>query len=202
MKLRKKLRALTAGLVTAAVSVGMCAFPGMALETGSGELSGLQAFLLGNSETGGTDSNGDGVVNGMDLALLRQKKAASEEIQDGYAGFIRADGKQLVDENGKQYLIKGMAFGNEVWSNPSTEPTRHHDAASYRELAEMGFDSVRFYLNYGLFESDSAPYTYREEGFAWLDKNIAWAKAVEVQRSSKAVGYFAGKTFYKSKNWD
>lgn len=181
MKLRKKLRALTAGLVTAAVSVGMCAFPGTALETGSGELSGLQAFLLGNREAGGTDSNGDGAVNGMDLALLRQKQAAAEEIQDGYAGFIRAEGKQLVDENGKPYLIRGMAFGNEVWSNPSAEPTRHHDAASYGELAEMGFDSVRFYLNYGLFESDSDPYTYREAGFAWLDKNIAWAKAAGIR---------------------
>ena len=155
MKLGKKLRAVTAGLLTAALSVGMGAFPGTALETGTGEIAGLQAFLLGNSETGGADYNGDGVVDGMDLTLLRQKAGASGEIQDGYTGFIHADGKQLVDEDGKPYTIKGMAFGNEVWSNPSAEPTRHHDAESYQELAEMGFDSVRFYLNYGLFESDS-----------------------------------------------
>lgn len=181
MKLGKKLRAVTAGLLTAALSVGMGAFPGTALETGTGEIAGLQAFLLGNSETGGADYNGDGVVDGMDLTLLRQKAGASGEIQDGYTGFIHADGKQLVDEDGKPYTIKGMAFGNEVWSNPSAEPTRHHDAESYQELAEMGFDSVRFYLNYGLFESDSNPYTYREEGFAWLDKNIAWAKAAGIR---------------------
>ena len=37
-----------------------------ALETGAGELAGLQAFLLGNSGTGGADYNGDGVVDGMD----------------------------------------------------------------------------------------------------------------------------------------
>ena len=181
MKLGKKLRAVTAGLLTAALSVGMGAFPGTALETGAGEIAGLQAFLLGNSDTGGADYNGDGVVDGMDLTLLRQKAGASGEIQDGYTGFIHADGKQLVDEDGKPYTIKGMAFGNEVWSNPSAEPTRHHDAESYQELAEMGFDSVRFYLNYGLFESDSKPYTYREEGFAWLDKNIAWAKAAGIR---------------------
>ena len=53
MKLGKKLRAVTAGLLTAALSVGMGAFPGTALETGTGEIAGLQAFLLGNSETGG-----------------------------------------------------------------------------------------------------------------------------------------------------
>jgi|GEM_PF-6782636 len=128
MKLGKKLRAVTAGLLTAALSVGMGAFPGTALETGTGEIAGLQAFLLGNSETGGADYNGDGVVDGMDLTLLRQKAGASGEIQDGYTGFIHADGKQLVDEDGKPYTIKGMAFGNEVWSNPSAEPTRHHDA--------------------------------------------------------------------------
>ena len=93
MKLGKKLRAVTAGLLTAAFSVGMGAFPGTALETGTGEIAGLQAFLLGNSDTGGADYNGDGVVDGMDLTLLREKDGASGGIQDGYTGFIHADGK-------------------------------------------------------------------------------------------------------------
>lgn len=156
-------------------------FSGLALETDSGTLESLQAFLLGKENAGGTDCNGDGVVDGMDLALLRQQQFDGGEIQDGYAGFIRTDGKLLVDENGKQYLIKGMAIGNNVWSNPTTAPAQDHDAASYQELADMGFDSVRFYLNYAMFESDSKPYTYREEGFRWLDTNIAWAKAAGIR---------------------
>lgn len=77
MKLGKKLRAVTAGLLTAAFSVGMGAFPGTALETGAGELAGLQAFLLGNSGTGGADYNGDGVVDGMDLTLLQAENRSA-----------------------------------------------------------------------------------------------------------------------------
>ena len=179
MRQKKTWGALTAAL--AAVAVGTCALSGAALETGSGELGGLQAFLLGRTESGSQDLNADGITDGMDLAALRQKAAQEQEIQDGYTGFIRTQGKLLVDEDGKQYIIKGMAFGNEVWSNPSAPSTLHHNAESYQELAEMGFDSVRFYLNYGMFESDSDPYTYREEGFQWLDTNIAWAKAAGIR---------------------
>ena len=40
----------------------------------------------------------------------------------------------------------------------------------------MGFNSVRFYLNYGLFEDDSKPYEYKESGFEWIDRNVEWAK--------------------------
>ena len=153
MQIQHQLRRVAAALLTAAVAVGTGAFSGLALETDSGTLESLQAFLLGKENAGGTDCNGDGVVDGMDLALLRQQQFDGGEIQDGYAGFIRTDGKLLVDENGKQYLIKGMAIGNDVWSNPTTAPVQDHDAASYQELADMGFDSVRFYLNYAMFES-------------------------------------------------
>ena len=37
-------------------------------------------------------------------------------------------------------------------------------------------NAIRFYLNYHLFEDDSNPYVYRQEGWDWLDKNIKWAK--------------------------
>ena len=90
------------------------------------------------------------------------------------ADFIHADGRVLKDGSGSVYLIKGMAFGNDVWSEPTEPPEWHHDENSYRELASLGFNTVRFYLNYGLLEQ--APYEYRETGFAWLDRNIAWAK--------------------------
>lgn len=96
---------------------------------------------------------------------------------DPFKGFIRAEGRVLKDENGREYLLKGMAFGNNVWTNPGEPPyDTHHVKESYRELSEMGFNSVRFYLNYGLFEDDSNPYTYKESGFKWIDQNLEWAK--------------------------
>ena len=135
----------------------------------------LSDFLINNECTfsGNADINNDGNVNIFDLIKLKRMLISS----DGYTGFIKADGNLLVDETGKQYMIKGMAFGNNVWSNPSYPPENlHHTEESYKELADMGFNSVRFYINYGLFESDSNPYTYNEKGFEWLDKNISQAK--------------------------
>ncbi len=100
----------------------------------------------------------------------------NEPLVDGYIGFIKADGTKLFDESGKEYYIQGMAFGNCVFNNPALPPLHHHSEENYKELAELGFNSVRFYLNYGLFEDDKSPYQYKDTGFGWLDKNIKWAK--------------------------
>ena len=97
-------------------------------------------------------------------------------LDDGYDGFITVLGKDLVDESGKKYQIKGMGFGNNISSNPSFASTIHHSEKHFGFLAEMGFNSVRFNINYAIFEDDENPYVYRDEGFEWLDKNIAWAK--------------------------
>jgi len=96
-------------------------------------------------------------------------------------GFIRAENHLLKDDGGNDFLIKGMAFGNNVWANPSTPSKTHHTEESYKELSEIGFNSVRFYLNYGLFESDDAPYKYKDDGWNWLDWNIQAAKKYDIR---------------------
>ncbi len=98
------------------------------------------------------------------------------EEKSPYDGILHADGRKIISPDGKGIQIKGIALGNEVWGNPANAPTIHHTEDTYRELSEMGFNSVRFYLNYGLFEDDDAPYVYKESGFEWLDMNIKWAK--------------------------
>ena len=70
-----------------------------------------------------------------------------------------------------------MAFGNTVWANPANPPANHHGEIDYERAAAMGFNRVRFYFNYGIFEDDAAPYAYKQSGFDWIDQNIAWAKA-------------------------
>lgn len=122
------------------------------------------------------DLNDDSILNVFDYCLMRrQLMSVSTEIEK--TGFIKADGRILKDETDNQYIIQGIAFGNNVWANPETPPENlHHTKASYKELSEMRFNSVRFYLNYGLFESDENPYTYSETGFEWIDKNIEQAK--------------------------
>ncbi|HEY1406124.1 MAG TPA: glycoside hydrolase family 5 protein [Spirochaetota bacterium] len=91
--------------------------------------------------------------------------------------FIHASGRDLVDAKGKKIILRGIAFGNDVWSNPADSPKTHHTGKDFEHCKSLGINSIRFYLNYRIFEDDAAPYTYKESGFAVLDKNIEWAKA-------------------------
>lgn len=94
--------------------------------------------------------------------------------------FFRVSGTDIVDSNGNPVQLKGIAMGNMIWS--SLIPVDNdHTEDSFRELAELGFNCVRFYLSYSYFESDNNPYVYKESGFAWLDQNIAWAKKYNIR---------------------
>lgn len=90
--------------------------------------------------------------------------------------FVHAEGTKLISPEGEELYLRGIAFGNQVWSNPSLPSSTHHREEDYAYLASLGINSIRFYINYGLFESDEHPFEYKESGFAWLDKNIQWAR--------------------------
>ncbi len=91
-------------------------------------------------------------------------------------GFIHVEGNKIVDKDGNQVWLKGIACGNGVWDNPSEPVWTSQNESSYEDMADMGFNCVRFYLNYQLFEDDDNPYEYKKAGFEWIDKNIKWAK--------------------------
>lgn len=90
--------------------------------------------------------------------------------------FVHAEGRNIIGTDGKKLEIRGMALGNSVWSSPVAPNLKHHTEKTYKELSELGFNCVRFYLNYEMFESDEKPYSYKKTGFDWIDKNIKWAK--------------------------
>lgn len=75
----------------------------------------------------------------------------------------------------EEAIIYGLSFTNQVYDNPAMPPEMHHTQEDYRKLADMGMNTVRFYLNYGLFEEDEEPGVYKESGFEWIDRNIEWA---------------------------
>jgi endoglucanase len=89
--------------------------------------------------------------------------------------MLRVRGANVVDGNGSPVLLRGVAFGNEVWTGARV-PRHHHGPIDYQRVAAMGMNAVRFYLNYRTFESDSAPGQYLAEGWRWLDDNVAWAR--------------------------
>ena len=77
--------------------------------------------------------------------------------------------------HGHVVMLRGVAFGNQVWSNVRL-PRQDHAEVDYQRIAAMGMNVVRFYMNYRTFESDAAPGTMLADGWQWLDDNIAWAK--------------------------
>ncbi|KAL7717097.1 Glycoside hydrolase family 5 protein [Entamoeba marina] len=96
--------------------------------------------------------------------------------------FIKVKDRNLINEDGSIFIPRGIAFTNNVWwySETGSEPIKDHSLDDYSEIKEIGFNSVRFYLTYKLFESDDNPYNYSEFGFAWLDEEIAAAKENDI----------------------
>ena len=61
------------------------------------------------------------------------------------ARILRVRGADIVDGAGRPVMLRGVAFGNEVWSNTRL-PRTHHDEVDYQRVAAMGMNVVRFYL--------------------------------------------------------
>ena len=108
--------------------------------------------------------------------LPRRVAPAADGRPPAPAGtLLRVRGADIVDGKGRPVLLRGVSFGNEVWGTSgcrgaiTTRPT-------IARVAAMGMNAVRFYMNYRTFEADAAPGTYLDDGWQWLDDNIAWAK--------------------------
>ena len=95
--------------------------------------------------------------------------------------MVYAVGNKLLSPDGSEYVIKAMGLGNNVWAYPKTPTYTHHDELTYKELSELGFNTVRFYMNYQLFEDNDNPYVYKQTAFDWIDTNIEWAKKYNIK---------------------
>ncbi len=89
--------------------------------------------------------------------------------------LFQCSARQIVDFAKNNIQLRGVGFGNEVWSNEGV-PATDHNELDYGRVQAMHMNVVRFYMNYHTFEDDANPYHYKAEGFQWLDQNIAWAK--------------------------
>lgn len=89
--------------------------------------------------------------------------------------IVREGNKLTVGKGGPEIYLRGICFGNLVWDNIAI-PINHHSEIDFKRVKSMGMNTVRFYMNYRTFENESAPYQYKQTGWDWIDKNIAWAK--------------------------
>lgn len=103
------------------------------------------------------------------------KKNDSSQPKGDDKTFVHTEGNLIKDANGNAITLRGVAFGNEVWSDKEV-PSTHHNETDFQRLSAMHMNAVRFYLNYKTFESDNAPYTYKQTGWDWINQNVEWAK--------------------------
>jgi endoglucanase len=141
----------------------------------TGRLNSLAVFV---SLIVACSSQGSGASAGADGEAGSPGSGGAEAGRgaDGSSGsFLRAEGTTIVDGEGRQILLRGVSFGNEVWANMAVPDD--HGEIDFGRLATMGANSTRFLLNYVTFENDATPGVYKQAGWDWIDRNITWAKA-------------------------
>ena len=67
------------------------------------------------------------------------------------------------------------------WISQYKEATKEHfeslKETDIRQIASWGMDHVRLPIDYMVLENDRAPFCYKEEGFAYIDRCIRWCEA-------------------------
>lgn len=112
------------------------------------------------------------------ISLFIASIANAKSITDS-TKFLRVKGTMIIDSTGERFTIKGVAFTN--WVNTNTEiPESHHNETDFKRIKLIGFNAVRFYIDYHTLEDDDRPFKYKKAGWEWLDKNIAWAKKYNI----------------------
>jgi endoglucanase len=106
------------------------------------------------------------------ITACRKKDAEPTAVQ---SAFIHTNGTDIIDASGNKVYLRGVAFGNEVWTDVEI-PSLDHAEIDFQRVHDMGMNAIRFYMNYKTFEDDANPYTYKQTGWDWIDQNIRWAK--------------------------
>ncbi|WP_034636349.1 glycoside hydrolase family 5 protein, partial [Chitinivibrio alkaliphilus] len=96
-------------------------------------------------------------------------------VQSAELSFLSTEGQKIVNQEGDEVALQGVAFGNEVWTDEIITRT-HHDERDFARVKRMGMNAVRFYLHYETFIESRSPLVFREEGWEWLEDNIRWAE--------------------------
>jgi aryl-phospho-beta-D-glucosidase BglC (GH1 family) len=97
---------------------------------------------------------------------------------------IHVNGNKLVQGTNKTpYILKGVNLylydnGYAVGKGNALVNFKYKcaDENAYKEISAAGFNTVRLNMSYLLFEDDTAPGVYKPEGWAIIDRQLAWAK--------------------------
>lgn len=99
--------------------------------------------------------------------------------------LVQADANRLVKGSAKTPLqirginVEAYDYGNDVAGGELALDNfgwKNYDQTSFQEIAGLGFNTVRLMMSFVVFEDNAKPGVYKDEGWAWLDRNIQWAK--------------------------
>ena len=107
------------------------------------------------------------------LAAASSLACSGSEPKAAGPKFVHVEGDRLVDPSGALLALKGVTFGD---FSPTEEPFESEGPNAYAEVAAMGLNYVRFYVDASTLEDDAAPGSYRPEALAWLDDNVRRAR--------------------------
>ncbi|MFY9261699.1 MAG: cellulase family glycosylhydrolase [Gallionella sp.] len=101
------------------------------------------------------------------------------------ATLLQANGNSLVVGAAKTPVIlnginlSAYNYGNNIAGTENAIDNfrfKNHDERAYQEIAGLGYNTVRLMMSFVFFEDNNNPGVYKEEGWAWLERNILWAK--------------------------
>jgi hypothetical protein len=112
------------------------------------------------------------------LLLTALSSAACGDPSSDSNPILHLEDGRLLDGRGRPVVLRGAAFANGALATPFDpgDAEAAQDSTNYARMAELGMNLAQFYLNARLFERDDAPYVYSEDGFAFVDRNLAWAR--------------------------
>lgn len=151
--------------------------------------------LSGSYETtpSGTPSEVSVYVTGPDPSLDFFVDDVSVEPWPEYsvtpstpADFVRRSGAGLVvgpSESPLRLLgVNFTAYGDETEDADAVFRGHEFDPeVDFARVAALGGNVVRLNLWWKLFENESAPFTYKQEGWDWLERNLVAARAAGVR---------------------
>lgn len=101
-------------------------------------------------------------------------EVAAPSIPTLAEGFVHAKGTDLVvGPSESSVYLSGINFSNDLY-NTNFPFMPHHARRDFFEVRNLGFNVIRFNLTHQWFTDTP------EQGWAWLDQQIAWAKEAGV----------------------
>ncbi|MCB8977132.1 MAG: cellulase family glycosylhydrolase [Ardenticatenaceae bacterium] len=85
--------------------------------------------------------------------------------------FLRVNGRNIVDGNGRVIYLRGVNFDNSYWLEGAT-PLDYATESDVQLLNELGLNLIRVVLDWRYFETDL--------GFTLIDNYIQWSKTASV----------------------